>query len=208
MTLGLWLRDYLYTPLFRFFSRKENSSLHVADILALFFTWIFVGIWHGAAWHYIVYGLVYFVFIAAERIIEYQGKKRRKRLKIKKKPKTVGQIIALHVYCILVVLLLTMMFRADSLLAYVNYIKSMFWAPFSSELSLFILQDVWLIFIVAAYFSFPIVSVVNKIILKIKSKVVINIIDNSVVAGYAILFVVDVSAMINSSYNPFLYFNF
>lgn len=208
ITLGTWLRDYLYTPVFRAFSSKENSSIHVADIIALFFTWLFAGLWHGAAWHYIVYGLYYFVFIATERIIEYQGKKRRKRLKIKKKPRPRWQTIALHLYCVMVVLFATLLFRVDTLSAYLGYLKSMFSGHISSELSIFILKDVWIMFIFSAYLSIPVYPFVKRKVEGIKNTICFNAVQVAIIMGYVLIFAVDVSAMINSSYNPFLYFDF
>lgn len=208
ITLGTWLRDYIYTPVFRAFSSKENSSIHVADIAALFLTWLFAGIWHGAAWHYVVYGLFYFLFIVIERTLEFQAKKRRKRLKIKKKPRTVGQIIALHFYCLIVVLFGTLLFRVDSLPAYVGYLRSMFSGQIVSELSFFILKDVWLMFFFAGYFSMPIVPFIRKKVNAIKNVFLYHTSQVMIIVCYVLIFIVDISAMLNTSYNPFLYFDF
>ena len=61
ITLGIWFRDYLYIPL----GGSRNGKRRL--FLSLFVVWTLTGLWHGAAWNFVLWGLVLFVFIALEK---------------------------------------------------------------------------------------------------------------------------------------------
>ena len=61
ITLGTWFRDYVYIPLGG--SRNGNGRL----LLSLFAVWSLTGLWHGASWNFVLWGLVLFVLIALEK---------------------------------------------------------------------------------------------------------------------------------------------
>lgn len=63
ITLGTWFRDYLYIPLGG--SRRGRGRL----VLSLFAVWTLTGLWHGAAWSFVLWGLVLFVLIALEKFV-------------------------------------------------------------------------------------------------------------------------------------------
>ena len=67
MTLSRWLRDFLYIPL------GGNQHGFPRTILALFFTMLLGGIWHGSAWNFIIWGAIHGVFLIIERSIEKAG---------------------------------------------------------------------------------------------------------------------------------------
>jgi len=61
MTLGSWFRDYIYIPL------GGNRNGKTAMIRNTFVVWLFTGLWHGASWNFIVWGLVLFAIIMLEK---------------------------------------------------------------------------------------------------------------------------------------------
>ena len=63
ITLSSWFRDYVYIPLGG--SRRGAGR----TIVNLFAVWSLTGLWHGAAWNYVLWGLYYFVLLTAERLI-------------------------------------------------------------------------------------------------------------------------------------------
>lgn len=70
ITLGTWIRDYIYVPLiksFNVFIKKKNldsqDDTGISYILSLFITWILMGIWHGASWNFVLWGLYHFSYI-------------------------------------------------------------------------------------------------------------------------------------------------
>ena len=63
ITLSSWFRDYVYIPLGG--SRRGAGR----TIVNLFAVWVLTGLWHGAAWNYVLWGVYYFVLLTAERLI-------------------------------------------------------------------------------------------------------------------------------------------
>ena len=63
ITLSSWFRDYVYIPLG---GSRRGAGRTVANLFAV---WVLTGLWHGAAWNYVLWGLYYFVLLTAERLI-------------------------------------------------------------------------------------------------------------------------------------------
>ena len=61
MTLGSWFREYLYIPL------GGNRCGAVRTVLNLFFVWAATGLWHGASWNFVIWGLLFFVLLMMEK---------------------------------------------------------------------------------------------------------------------------------------------
>lgn len=95
ITLGTWLKDYIFYPIsFSKFTLKltglakkvfKNSYISklIPAAFALFFVWFGNGIWHGASWKYICYGLYYYIIMLIGMLLEPVGNKLIKALKIK-----------------------------------------------------------------------------------------------------------------------------
>jgi D-alanyl-lipoteichoic acid acyltransferase DltB (MBOAT superfamily) len=89
MSLSYWIRDYIYTPLYVFFSKKKSLQkikninvrtkiiIYLANIVALFF----MGIWHGAYWNFVIFGIYCGLLLVAYYVIADV----RRQLKIKAK---------------------------------------------------------------------------------------------------------------------------
>lgn len=183
ISLSTWFRDYVYIPL------GGNRCSLARNYLNTFVVWLLTGIWHGANWTFIVWGLGYFVLLSIERL---SG--------LTKGAKYIG-----HVYTMIAVILLWVVFRADSLSLAGRYIGQMFggsgmlWDNYAAEC----LAGSWLMLLVALLFSLPVVkALADK--LKIEETARKNI-----AAIFAIpLFVICIAKCLSSSYNPFIYFNF
>jgi alginate O-acetyltransferase complex protein AlgI len=163
ITLGTWFRDYLYTPLFVTLRNRKMPAFW-ADITTLFVLWLLVGIWHGSGIKFAIYGIMWFIPIAAERIQTYISKMRRKAKGLKSKdiPKTSFSVIVFqHAYVLLAVLLIQVVFRAPGLREALRYYglmftsgKAGFWDGFSD----FITYDLTFLSIVCVILSIPIFS--------------------------------------------------
>lgn len=104
ISLTNWFRSYVYIPL------GGNRCSKKRNIFNLFIVWLLTGIWHGANWTFIIWGLVYFVLIVVEKFIfNIEGKG------------FLGRI-----YTLFIVNLLWVMFRSDSLNDAIAYIRRMF----------------------------------------------------------------------------------
>ena len=102
ISLGTWFRDYVYFPLGG--SRVSSKKRLVFN---LFVVWSLTGLWHGANWTFIVWGLMYFVLITLEKLTKFDRK--------------LGWFG--HVYTMLFVILGWVLFRADNISYGIGYIK-------------------------------------------------------------------------------------
>ena len=112
ISLSTWFRDYVYIPLGG--SRVNKLRL----ILNLLIVWLLTGIWHGASWNFILWGLYYFVFLVMEKLF-FINKFNNSKLK-SFISNTLGRI-----YSLLVVIFGWVLFRATTLTSAISYIKTM-----------------------------------------------------------------------------------
>ena len=124
ITLGAWFRDYVFYPVsmsapMKKLTVKGRKKLgnHFGPLLsgsaALFLVWLFNGLWHGAAWHYIFFGLYHFAFILTGNIIEPYVLGGCAKLKINRNslPYRGMQIVR----TVIIVIIGELFFRADGL---------------------------------------------------------------------------------------------
>ena len=189
MSLGTWFRDYVYFPLGG--SRVNKGRL----ILNLFTVWFLTGVWHGANWTFIVWGLMYFVLLVIEKLTGFY-----------KKDRTLLSKILLSIYTLFFVIMGWVVFRAESLPDAVNYIQTMFGFGASSFADPLFLQclkqlSVWLV--IGILLSTPIVPCLKK---KLPQNNIV--LDILYCIFMVVIFIVATSSIVSSSYNPFIYFNF
>ncbi|MBQ9516638.1 MAG: MBOAT family protein [Eubacterium sp.] len=186
ISLGTWFRDYVYIPLGG--SRVKKSKL----VFNLFVVWFLTGVWHGANWTFIVWGLMYFVLLTAEKLTGFY----KTKSKIKK--------CFLWIYSLLFVVIGWVIFRSSSLSDALNYIVQMFNVKALNFDSFFVdnLREVLAFAVFGILFSFPIIPALNK---KFKGNVITDIVYVIVVVS---LFVLSVASIASNAYNPFIYFNF
>ena len=189
ISLSTWFRDYLYIPLGG--NRKGKLRTYINLIIVFACT----GIWHGAAWNFIVWGLYHGFFLIIERV--GFGKL------LKKLPKLVGRI-----YTLTAVLFGWILFRADTLGDALRYAGAMF--NFGNiglvRASLQLDNITGFAIIIGIIFSAPLLPWMKR---KLESLTwgrtpayVLN------VAGCIGLFLASVVFLSGSDYNPFIYFRF
>lgn len=143
ITLGSWLRDYIFYPIslskpFMSLSKSARKKFDayysnlIPTAVALFFVWFGNGFWHGSGWKYITYGLYYYVLMMLGLFLEPLFRKICSSLKIDRKstPFQVFQVIRTFI----IVNLGMLIFRADSLTRAKDMLKAIFTAggkPFS-----------------------------------------------------------------------------
>ncbi len=183
ISLSGWFRDYVYIPL------GGNRKGLARTICNTFVVWLLTGIWHGANWTFIVWGMGHFVLILIERAFH----------------KTACGKMPGHIWTVAWVILLWVVFRADSLATAGEYLATMFggrgkaWdlnaaSAFSGS---------WLVLVIAIIFAAPVGDFLAK-----KSKFIGH---NRRTLRYALavpIFIVCIAKCAVSAYNPFIYFNF
>ena len=183
ISLSSWFRDYVYFPLGG--SRVDSKSRHIFN---LFIVWLLTGIWHGANWTFITWGLFYFVLLIIE-----------KQTGLDKKKTWWG-----HIYTMFFVILAWVLFRANSISFASQYIKAMFGISVSSLYSEQIelhLYDSWKYIVLGLIFIFPFNSIE-----KLKNGKMWQQLTYS--SLLLLLFLLTITFIVCDSYNPFIYFNF
>lgn len=193
ISLGSWFKDYIYIPLGG--SRVETKWRLALNLLVV---WTLTGIWHGASWNFVFWGLAYFVMIAFEKITGYPQK-------IQSRP---GKFFY-RIFVLLFINFEWVIFNANGLRTGLKYIGNMLLCPNNSladSRMLFIFKD-YLVFIVCAVvFCFPVVPSIEK---KIASSRYGKLVWEAVFIGVNIfLFVWAVSFVLAGRNNPFTYANF
>ena len=191
ISLSTWFRDYVYIPLGG--SRVDRRWKAVRN---LFVVWLLTGIWHGANWTFLVWGLGYFVLLALEK---YGG---------------VGQGWPKPLRwaaTFLVVDLAWAVFRADSLAAAGRFFSDLFClgenaSLWSAEAGLH-LRENWVLLVFAVLACAPTATVLRRK-LEEKSPALAILWDVLAVAAAMLLFLVSVCFLVKGTYNPFIYFNF
>lgn len=209
ITLGAWLRDYIYTPIFRALQGKRKLSMMCCNLLALFVTWLFSGFWHGAAWHFVAFGLVQFFFIAMERLVEDHNKKRRKQLGIRKQPKTKLYVLLSHLYFLLALIFSEVLFRVEGLSRFLPYLQSMFGLvnnSFSGTVTAFYWGQSATLLLVGGLFCFPVAQKVKEVC--VQRNGLKTVYDILCPVGYMIMAIVAVSFAFTTTYQAFIYFQF
>lgn len=178
ISLSTWFRDYVYIPLG---GNRVSPRRHV---LNLFVVWLLTGIWHGADWTFILWGLGYFLLLMGEK---YGRIDRR--------------IPFRRVYTLLCVLLLWVPFRADNLSGTWKYFAAMFagnWSGCGDFLYYFGNMKVYLA--AAVLCCLPVDRLWRRVPETYRGWLE--------AAGQILLFLLVLTYIVSSTYNPFIYFNF
>ena len=189
ISLSTWFRDYVYIPL------GGNRVKKARWIFNIFVVWFLTGLWHGAAWNFAVWGLLYAVLLMFEKLIG---------LKFLKKTKVIS-----HVYTMLFVILGFVIFDAASLSDAFSYIGSMFGAggyPLVSEEALYALRSYAVVFIIGIIGATPLAkNLIAKVRTASGAQLALNIAEPVVLVA---LLAVCTAYMVDGAFNPFLYFRF
>ncbi len=191
ISLSTWFKEYLYIPLGG--NRLGNNRTY----FNLFIVFLATGIWHGASWNFIFWGLWHGFFIILERITSWH----------KKELKTAGNI-AKHLYTILVFIIGWVIFRAETMTYAAKYILRMFGIG-EQTLTLyywnyFICNTEIIMMAIALICSTPIFR--NMIhVPKGRGMLLRKILLN---AWLGILFVLSFASIADATFNPFIYFRF
>lgn len=194
ISLGSFFRDYVYIPM------GGNQLGLGRTILNLFIVWALTGLWHGAAYNYLLWGLYFFIFITIEKL--FASKRVGKR----------GKGIS-HIYLLLVVLFGWLLFRYSDLNLMFGVLKGMFGAgdlPFMDLRTSLLLQNNVFFIIVAIVGSTAIVKLLDDILSDLSSRYgwIANVTMTFEVVAMPVILIVSVISLVGNSYNPFIYFQF
>ena len=185
-----WFKDYLYIPLGG--NRKGGIRTYI-NLLTVFFL---TGLWHGASWNFIFWGIFHGLFLIIER------------LGLKKFLEKIPKILQ-HFYTMIIVIIGWVFFRSNSFIFALKYLKKLFIPNFIYMESFLVELETLKLFIAlcAIVFSTPIVPKLRNVLLNniFKNKFCYEIFRNFI---YIIFFLLSVIFLAGSNFNPFIYFHF
>jgi len=193
ITLGAFMREYLYIPLG---GSKVDSKSRV--YFNLWFVFLMSGLWHGASWNFVLWGAFHGIFLIIERVF---------LLSVFKKMGKVGNVVSLF-YCFFVVMMGWVLFFIEDLRAIGRFYRKLFGFDFSVIESPYSTEFFVILFIGMAFAFCTLIKPIQKI-----HDVVFfgeyNTWQTFVMYFVAIgLFVLSVSSIASSSFNPFIYYRF
>jgi alginate O-acetyltransferase complex protein AlgI len=189
ISLSSWFRDYLYFPL------GGNRKGRIRTYINLVIVFFICGLWHGAAWNFVIWGLWHGFFLVIER--GFLSKI------LEKLPKAIR-----HIYTLLVVMIGWVLFRSETLTYAVDFLKTMF-IPKSFSGQLFRVSREYLQNDVVIAFVFGIIASLGFMIwLKKKCDSTGSVQKNIFSVVVILLFLLSITSIYSGAYNPFIYFRF
>lgn len=190
ISLSSWFRDYVYIPLG---GNREGLKKQIRNILIV---WGLTGIWHGASWNFIIWGLLFGVILIIEKV--FLGKY------LERWPSFFKRI-----YVLFIVMISFVIFNAENMGEAWKNIIGLFGAngeSFINPYTLYYLRSYMVILIVAVIGATPLLK---NMILKWKENEKINKVMNVLEPVCIVMILLVVTAyLVDNSYNPFLYFRF
>lgn len=193
ISLGTWFRKYVYFPLGG--SRVDSKKRLFFNLFAV---WALTGIWHGANWTFIVWGLFYFAAIAAEKALDLPGRF-----------KTAPVRALYRIPVLLFINFQWVLFNSSGIKEGFAYIGGMFTAKNAlTDVRAGVLFGQYKVFIIAGILlTLPVVPMLKKVLLRLPEKGRIAA-EIAMAGALAVLFVIAVSFVIAGNNDPFLYGNF
>ena len=195
ISLGSWFRDYVYFPLGG--SRVKTKARLVFNLAVV---WLATGVWHGASWNFVVWGVLHGIAVILEKMFDLP-----RRISRKKNLAVCHQGLTL-----LVVVLGWVLFRAEGLRNGLTYWKAMFGVcgnVLTDDTFLFYLREYGVYLAVGLLCSMPLLRVCGERLRSAGGKWG-ELWDWGGEAVQLTLFIVGISFLIMNAHNPFIYFNF
>ena len=189
MSLGSWFRDYVYIPL------GGNRVSKAKWFRNIFIVWLLTGLWHGAAWTFILWGLFFAVFLTAEKLWYGEALAQTRFLK--------------HLYVLLLIAVSFVIFDAASVSDAFRTIGSLFGLgglPRSDVLARYYFDSYSGVFLVAIVGATPLpAKIVRQFSEDGPGKKIMSVVEPVVLLA---LLAVVTAYLVDGSFNPFLYFRF
>lgn len=189
ISLGTWFKEYVYIPLGG--SRQGKLKL----IRNLLIVWGLTGLWHGANWNFIIWGMYFGIILILEKIFLLKY--------LEKIPFWLR-----HVYTMVLIVFSWMIFAFEDISKVGQYLKTMLGLNKSVLVNyetIYLLSTNWILLFFCIASSTKLISFILNKVLQSRSK-------NSLILGenivYIFMFFISIYFLIGASYNPFLYFRF
>lgn len=190
ISLGSWFRDYVYIPL------GGNRVSNLKWFRNIFIVWFLTGFWHGASWNFVIWGLYFGLILVLEK---YFLRNLLERL----------PAFFQHSYVLLLVLFSFVIFSIDNMSALGSYLQGMVGLgglPFANAEAIYYLRSYLVIILVAIVAATPLFrNIFSRLLTRERASRVIGYLEPAL---YLLLMVIITAYLVDSSFNPFLYFRF
>lgn len=186
MSLGTWFRDYIYLPL------GGNRVSKIKWIRNIMIVWLLTGLWHGAAWNFIIWGLYFGILLMIEKLF-------LKKI-LDKLPKIISRI-----YVLLIVMVSFIIFSGSNtteILKNLGGLVGIETTTFVSTESIYYLKSFFVVLVLGIIGSS---RIPKNIAISDKLKKLTNVLEPIFLL---VILVLSTSYIIDSTFNPFLYFRF
>ena len=183
ISLSTWFKEYVYIPL------GGNRKGIYRQIINILVVWSLTGLWHGASWNFVLWGMYYGIILILEKTFLLKL--------LKKLPSAVG-----HIYSIFIVMLGWVLFFFEDMTSLGNFFVKLFTPVASSDSGNTIMIAYLPMLLIGVFASTPILKNFFE-----KRKETVLVRYGQLVVG-AVLMLLCVASLANQSYNPFIYFRF
>lgn len=190
ISLSSWFREYVYIPLG---GNRKGLPRQIVNILIV---WMLTGIWHGAGWNFVLWGLWFAVFLIAEKL--FWGRV------LSKIPGVFG-----YVYCLMVVLVGWVIFELESVGAVGAYLGAMLGGNgLWDRQALYLGRENLVLLIIGMLAATPLATKAVRRIRESKERYAKVFYELAEKVVSVVLLLLAVAYVVDASYNPFLYFRF
>ena len=186
ISLSTWFREYVYIPLGGNRKGKGRQLLNIAIV------WLLTGLWHGASWNFVLWGVYYAVLLLLEKTFLLKW--------LDKAPRFVG-----HVYTCFCFVMGWVLFAITDLGALGAYVGHMFSGTFADSTTAYLLRCGWLLLILAVIGC---TSLPKRLWEKREQALSPALSDGLRTVWVVVVLLVSMAFLVGDSYNPFLYFRF
>ena len=190
MSLSSWFRDYVYIPLG---GNRKGTLILVRNILIV---WALTGIWHGANWNFVIWGLMFGIMLIIEKLFLAKY--------LEKMP-----VILQRIYVLFTVMISFIIFNANSVGEALNNIIGLFGVdgvPLINASTIYYLKSYLVVFAIAIIGCTPLLkNTIEKLRKKPNFNKIINLLEPIFIA---VILIIVTAYLVDNAYNPFLYFRF
>jgi len=191
ISLGTWFREYVYIPLG---GNRVSRWRHICNILIV---WLLTGIWHGANWNFLVWGVYYGVLLLAEKFVFEKY--------LKKLP-----ALFQHIYCLFLVMLGWNLFVFDNMGQGIEFLKSLFGLRGQGILNretVYLLYNNVVLLVLCILGCTQLPQKIGKCLSAklVENEIILAVVRNTFYIG---VFILSVAWLVDATFNPFLYFRF
>ena len=191
ISLGTWFREYVYIPL------GGNRCSRIRQIRNIMAVWMLTGLWHGASWNFVVWGIYYGCLLLIEKFF------------LKKSIDNAPAIIS-HVYCMLAVIIGWVLFASrdiESAAAYLGVMSGASGNVLVDNAFIYYLKSNAVMLVISLLFSTGIFREIFEPE-EISDKIRTRVSHSAAVILHAFILFMSTAYLVTETYNPFLYFRF